>query len=140
MPLYECTTPAGTLNNKTRQQLAEAVTEIHTSETGAPASFVNVIFPELPEGRGFNAGKVTPTAVIRGQIRAGRTMEKRHNIMHRIADTYVEITGADPLHLMVVVMDVPSAWIMEGGRIAPEPTPEAEKAWFAQQEAAGSPA
>jgi len=136
MPIYECLTRTGTLDPDKRQRVADAVTSIHVDETGAPKEFVNVYFPELPEGRVFTAGEVSAMAVIRGQIRAGRPMEVRHNIMHRIADAYVEITSADPLHVMVVAMDVPSAWIMEGGQIAPEPTLEAEKAWFEQQAAA----
>jgi phenylpyruvate tautomerase PptA (4-oxalocrotonate tautomerase family) len=133
-------TQTGTLDSDARQRFADEVTAIHVSETGAPIEFVNVIFPELPEGRAFRAGKVADKAIIQAWIRAGRTDEVRHNIIQRVSDAYLELTGTDPMHVLVVVEDAPSSHIMEGGQIAPEPNPEAEKAWFAKQQTAGTPA
>src|ERR1700752_385382 len=69
--------------------------------------------------------------MIHAHIRAGRPMEVRHSIMSRLADFYSELTGTDPKEILVVVEDVPAQWGMEAGMIMPEPTHQAEAAWFA---------
>ncbi len=49
MPLYRCTTPAGTLDDERRQAIARAITTIHCDVTGAPPTFVHVQFFDGPE-------------------------------------------------------------------------------------------
>ena len=132
MPVYECLTTKGTLDERQRQSLAESITAIHTEETGAPAAFIHVIFPELEAGHAFTAGKRAAPAIIRGQIRAGRPQAMRHAMIRRIFDAYSELTGADAMAVIVALLDVPASWAMEGGQILPEPTREQEDAWFAR--------
>lgn len=121
MPLYECQTVKGTLSERQRQSLAESITSIHTKETGAPASYVHVLFKELEAGSAFTAGHVATPAIIRGQIRAGRSQATRHAILRAITDVYVAVTGADANAVVVAVVDIPASWAMEGGQIFPEP-------------------
>jgi phenylpyruvate tautomerase PptA (4-oxalocrotonate tautomerase family) len=130
MPIYEVLTTQGALDEEKRQRLAEEITRIHTEETGSPADFVHVMFPELAPGYAFRAGRCATPSVIRGQIRAGRPPEVRHAIIKRVFDFYAELTGAPIMSIMVAVMDLPAQWVMEAGRILPEPTPEQEAAWF----------
>lgn len=135
MPLYEVLTTEGTLNADKRQKLATHIVKVHTEETGSPADFVQVIFPELPAGHSFSAGSVATPHIIRAQIRAGRTMVVRHAIIERLSAFYSDLTGASPMETIIAILDVPAQWAMEGGMIMPEPTREAEAAWFAKLEA-----
>jgi phenylpyruvate tautomerase PptA (4-oxalocrotonate tautomerase family) len=130
MPIYEVTTIEGTLDDAQRSQLAGEITRIHTEETGAPADFVHVLFPELAPGRTYRAGRPSNPHMIRAQIRAGRPMEVRHAIIKRLFDFYAELTTAPSMDIVVSVEDIPAQWAMEGGKILPEPTPAEEAAWF----------
>ncbi|MHA3020609.1 tautomerase family protein [Mycobacterium sp. BMJ-28] len=130
MPVYECLTAEGSLDAEQRRVFAEQVTAIHTEETGAPADFVHVVFPELSAEHMYSSGKAASPSIIRGQIRAGRPQELRERLITRIFQAYTSLTGAAPMAVVVAVLDVPAQWAMEDGRILPEPTEEAEAAWF----------
>ena len=95
MPLYEVLTTKGALDADMREKLAAHITKVHTEETGSPADFVQVIFPELPAGHSYTAGSVAAPHIIRAQIRAGRPLSVRHAIIHRLFDFYTELTGVD---------------------------------------------
>lgn len=142
MPIYECLTVEGTLNAAQRDQIAEAITTIHAEETGAPADLIHVVFPELPAGHAYTAGRKSTPALIRGQVRAGRPPEVRNSILRRIYDCLAQVTEtgvADGMSILVAVMDVPAQWVMEAGRILPEPNEADEDAWFAELHASAEP-
>ena len=80
MPLYECVTTAGTLNEDQREQIADAITQAHCELTGAPVELVHVIFSDIPRGNSYSGGKRATPTVIRGNIRAGRSDEVRHTL------------------------------------------------------------
>ncbi len=130
MPLYECLTVAGTLDNDQRQRLAQGLTRTHVEHTGAPPELVQVTFPELPAGRAFTAGEPSQPAIIRGSIRAGRPPEVRRALIQGAYDLYRQVTGAAPMAVLVAVIDVPASWAMEGGQLLPEPERAAEQAWL----------
>jgi phenylpyruvate tautomerase PptA (4-oxalocrotonate tautomerase family) len=48
MPVYTCISTTKTLADDTKAALAAEITKIHSSVTGAPTSFVHVVFQELP--------------------------------------------------------------------------------------------
>ena len=61
MPIYQCISPEGLLDESARGKLAEEITRIHCDATGVPPSFVNVMLvgpvqircgvsPRPPEG------------------------------------------------------------------------------------------
>lgn len=135
MPIYEVLTTEGTLDADQRQNLAAHIVKVHTEETGSPAAFVQVLFPELPAGHSYTAGTVATPHIIRAHIRAGRPITVRHAIIQRLFDFYSELTGARPMDILIAVVDVPAHWAMEAGMIMPEPTREAEAKWFAELEA-----
>lgn len=134
MPIYEVLTTEGTLDADQRQNLAAHIVKVHTEETGSPAAFVQVLFPELPAGHSYTGGAVTTPHLIRAHIRAGRPIAVRHAIIQRLFDFYSELTGAGAMDILIAVVDVPAHWAMEGGMILPEPTREAEAEWFAKLE------
>jgi phenylpyruvate tautomerase PptA (4-oxalocrotonate tautomerase family) len=57
VPIYQCISPEGPLDESARAKLAEEITRIHGDATGVPPSFVNVMFLDVPSGRYFVAGK-----------------------------------------------------------------------------------
>lgn len=135
MPVYEVLTTQGTLDAEKRSRLAAEITKVHTEETGAPAGFVQVVFPELPVGHSFTAGVEATPHIIRGQVRAGRAPSVRRAIIERLFEFYADLTDAPRMSILVAVLDVPAQWVMEAGHILPEPTAAEEAAWFARIEA-----
>ncbi|MDG4668782.1 tautomerase family protein [Mycobacterium sp. 236(2023)] len=132
MPLYECATTEGALTDEQRAEIADGITRAHVDITGAPFEFVHVAFPELPAGRTFTGGKPASPILIRGNIRAGRTDEVRHELMRRIYEIVSTVTGIEPTRLLVAVADFPPNWAMEAGMILPATTPEAEQEFIAK--------
>ncbi|QUR66848.1 tautomerase family protein [Mycobacterium spongiae] len=126
MPLYQCVVPTGSLSADTRTELAEAITEIHSSITGAPRGFVNVLFVEYEPGAYFTAGKPNSCAVINGNIRAGRDRETRARLLTELSRSWVSITGQDARSLLIGLNEVDPTSIMEAGLIMPAPGEETE--------------
>ncbi len=135
MPLYIVNTKAGSLPADAKPKIAADVTRIHCEVTDAPPKFVHVFF--------FEDGPMPPlgdkTAMVYGQIRAGRTDAQKAQIAEEMAASVSEHTGlaADAVHAFTT--DTPASWVMEGGDILPEPGEE--EAWMAAHEAklVGSP-
>ena len=63
MPVYICITAPKTLAEHTKAALAAEITKIHSSITGAPTSFVHVVFQELPATNLFTVAASAPAAV-----------------------------------------------------------------------------
>jgi phenylpyruvate tautomerase PptA (4-oxalocrotonate tautomerase family) len=136
MPFYQCLVPAGSLSADDRSALAEAITEIHCSVTGAPRGFVNVLFVEYDPAAYFTAGKPRSCSVINGNIRAGRDRETRARLLTELSRAWVAITGQSPRSLLIGLNDVDPTSIMEAGLIMPAAGEEAE--WLERnQEALG---
>ncbi|HEX4557606.1 MAG TPA: tautomerase family protein [Mycobacterium sp.] len=72
MPVYTCITAAKTLADHTKAALAAEITKIHSSITGAPTSFVHVVFQELPATNVFTDSSPSQPLLINGLIHAGR--------------------------------------------------------------------
>ncbi|MCV7420558.1 tautomerase family protein [Mycobacterium yunnanensis] len=130
MPVYQCVTAGIDLTDDQRERIATGITTVHHDETGAPEPFIRVAFTPLPLGLMYTAGKVEPSIVISGGIRYGRSEVVRRQIMRRLHELAVEVTGSPEDHVLIVVSDTPNGWAMEAGIMMPEPFPEAEAAWF----------
>lgn len=134
MPIYQCVTAGIDLTDDQRDRIARGITTIHHEETQAPEPFIRVAFTPLPLGLMYTAGKVEPSVVISGGIRAGRSEVTRRNLLRRLHELVVEVLGVPIDQIVVVASDVPNGWILEAGLPMPEPTPEAEAAWAAELE------
>lgn len=128
MPLYQCLVPAGSLDADCRAALAEAITTVHASVTGAPRGFVNVVFIEYEPSAYFTAGRPNTVSVIGGTIRAGRDRATRAELLTRLSDAWMAITGQDARSVMIGLTEVDPTSIMEAGLIMPAPGEEA--AWL----------
>ncbi len=125
MPLYIVNSKAGSMPAEAKAKIADDVTRIHCDVTAAPPDFVHVFF--------FDDAPMPPltdkTAMVYGQIRAGRTDAQKAQIAEEMAASLAEHTGlaADNVHAFTT--DTPASWVMEGGDILPEPGEE--EAWLA---------
>ena len=129
MPLYICNAKAGTVPQDAKAKIADDITRIHCDVTGAPPTFVHVFFfedgPQPPLG--------DKTAMIFGQIRAGRTEEQKAQIRTEMGASLAQHCGIAADELTVFTTDTPASWVMEGGDVLPEPGEE--EAWLAAHEA-----
>ena len=128
MPLYQCLTPAGSLRAEQRADLAEAITTVHCTVTGAPRGFVNVVFLEYAPSTFFTAGTPNAVSAISGNIRAGRDRASRADLINRLLEAWTQITGHDRRDVLLGLNEVDPTSIMEAGLIMPAPGEEA--AWL----------
>ncbi|CAM4466433.1 Tautomerase enzyme [Mycobacterium basiliense] len=126
MPFYQCFVPQGSLSADTRATLADAITEIHCTVTGAPRGFVHVVFVEYDPTAYFTGGRPNSCSVISGTIRAGRDRQTRARLLTELSQSWVAITGEDPRSLLIGLNEVDSTSVMEAGLIMPAPGEEAE--------------
>lgn len=122
MPLYRCLVPSRSVPLDRRQAIARAITAVHCDATGAPPQFVHVFFFDMPDG---DAAAV----MVSGSIRAGRSDAQKQRIVAGVQAAFERHAGVAAARTRVDLTDVPASWLMEGGRIMPEPGEE--EAWLA---------
>ena len=127
MPIYTCVTTE-TLSDDVKATMAAEITKIHSSITGAPTSFVHVVFQELPATNIFIDSSPSHALLINGVIRAGRTDQQKTRLALDISSSSSRIAGIPDARVNVSIMDIPARFIVEGGRVLPEPG--AEDAWL----------
>ena len=89
MPFYHAIIRPGLLDESARAAFANDVVDVHCGVTGAPRSFVHVMFSEDDRGRlaeGVNAAMVNGTIRVRPQRRAAgrdhqRSCRRRSPVM-----------------------------------------------------------
>jgi phenylpyruvate tautomerase PptA (4-oxalocrotonate tautomerase family) len=119
MPIYQCLSPAGLLDESTRGKLAGEITRIHCDATGVPPSYVNVIFTDVPDGRYFVAGKPASHSFINGAIRSGHDVATRQGILRNLSQTWTRITGQPEENLIISLWENQAENAMEAGSIFP---------------------
>ena len=135
MPMYQCMSPAGTLSDSVRAEVAHEITRIHCTNTGAPTSFVHVVLLELPAGAHYTDNKLDPrTSIINCHVRAGRTIETRQKIMKEISAAWSRLTGQPENQLVINLSEVDPRTVMEFGLVLP--APGGEDAWMKENAAA----
>ncbi len=123
MPLYQCYAPPGSLDDDQRAEIAQAITDIHCELTTAPPTFVHVQFHDR------NTGGDDQPVKLSGGIRAGRSESVTEQLVARISAAVSRIGGLAPETITMRTVETPASWILEGGRVMPEPGEEA--AWAA---------
>lgn len=130
MPLYQVIAHEDWLTDDLRRRIAGEITRIHTTNTGAPAVFVNVLFQAPPDGHLFTAGEPSRTTIIVGNIRAGRELAVRQKMLRDLAEMWTAHTGQSSGELLMSILEVDPRASMEAGLIMPAPGDE--DAWFAE--------
>jgi phenylpyruvate tautomerase PptA (4-oxalocrotonate tautomerase family) len=129
MPTYVCSLPAGHLSDNQRLTLADAITRIHSEETGAPRYFVQVEMREVAASERFLGGTRAGGQIwIRGDIRAGRTEKQRETMLTRIMNETNEITQIKKDDIWVYICNLAPTDMIEYGNVLPRPGEE--KAWY----------
>jgi phenylpyruvate tautomerase PptA (4-oxalocrotonate tautomerase family) len=124
MPVYTCVTTAKTLADDTKAALAAEITKVHSSITGAPTSFVHVVFQELPATNVFTDSSPSEPLLINGVIRAGRADADKVRLAKDISSSSSRIAGIPEARILVSIADRPARFAVEGGRVMPEPGAE----------------
>lgn len=127
MPRYEVITNQE-LPDSAKTELAREFTEIHCAVTGAPPSFVHVVFATTGMDNTFIGGERRPETAVRGFVRAGRDHQTIRKLLAELSAQVHRVTEVPEAEIVVWVVEVPGSRIMEGGRVLPEPGDE--EAWL----------
>ena len=127
MPLYRTLIRPGLLDLEQRQTFSNDVVEVHCGVTGAPRSFVHVLYAEddagqLPDGQ---------NALVFGTIRNGRSDDQKQEIASRLIDALAGRASIAADTITAVSVDIEASHTMEGGKLLPEPGSPEEEEWKA---------
>ena len=126
MPLYRVLTRTGLLTDEQRQAFSRQVTDVHCAVTGAPPTFVHVLYAEDHQGQ-LDA---SAAALVFGTIRHGRNDTQKHDISQGLSRALAAHAGVDDTEVIVTIDDIRASYTMEGGKLLPEPGSPEEKAWM----------
>ncbi|CAM3725144.1 tautomerase family protein [Smaragdicoccus niigatensis] len=119
MPLYNvaCRKP---LTQATRERVVSSITDTHCTVTGAPPEFVSVVFAD-----GYPLRSGLQISVI-GGIRTGgnRTASVIEELERQMHQSVAAASGSQPDRVDVSLVGFAANWILEGGRIMPDPGDE----------------
>ena len=131
MPLYRALIRPRLLTLSQREAFAQDVVEVHCGVTGAPPSFVHVLYADDDDGA-LDEGQ---NALVFGTIRHGRTEEQRNEIANRLRDALAGHAGVGSDTVTAASVEIEASYTMEGGKLLPEPGTPEEELW----KAIGSP-
>lgn len=138
MPIYQCSTPEGLLDDAKRARLAVEITRIHCEMTGASPIFVHVSFTEARRNTSFSGGEISRVSFIRAVWRAGRPKELKQAFLKRAAQMWAAETRTDIKDVVVGISESSAGSLMEFGEILPDPNEE--QAWLERKGVAGGSA
>lgn len=129
MPLYTVSTTSSVPVTK-RAELANLIMNVHCGITGAPETFVNVLFMEnVPLEKGVSLN-------VLGAVRKGRTGEMNATLQQELVRRISELMKVPEFQMELSLFEVPAQWVMEGGEVLPEPGEEALCEWLQKEHSA----
>jgi phenylpyruvate tautomerase PptA (4-oxalocrotonate tautomerase family) len=128
MPIYQCYSRKGLLTGSAKTNIAEEMTSMYCDFTGAPPSWVKVLFHEMPEGECFSAGKPATQSLILAINRYGRDLETRRAMLRRLSQIWTRNSGQPEADLWISVTEIDPTNVLEAGLFMP--APGQERAWF----------
>ncbi|MCK0103250.1 tautomerase family protein [Pseudohalocynthiibacter sp. F2068] len=128
MPTYSVSSVGVFLSIQQKKKVAEAITESHHDNTGAPGFFAQVFFKNCAGEDHFLGGNQNthPHIFINGLIRVGRSAEAKNSLMTRVVAAVAEICSIGREDIWMYIQDISAAQMIEYGRVLPEPGLEAE--------------
>ena len=127
MPFYHALVQPGLAGDVERAQFANDIVDIHCEVTGAPRSFVHVLFTDDERG-GLRDGQ---SCSVRATIRHGRTDAQKQRIVTGLQEAFARRTGTDGAAVTVTTSEIEASFTMEGGKLLPEPGSAEEALWKA---------
>lgn len=129
MPLYTISTNSNIPRHQ-KKEIAKLIMQVHCGITGAPETFVNVIFSNgVPLNDGISVN-------ILGTVRKGRTVEMSQVLQKELIEHISELMNISRLAIELPLFEVPAQWVMEGGEILPEPGEEDQCEWLQKEHSA----
>ena len=125
MPFYRTNIRPGLLDVDGRATFSHDVVDVHCGVTGAPPSFVHVMYTEtdaMPDGI---------DGQVFGTIRSGRNGDQKREIAARLSALLADRAGVSVDAVTVATADIEASYTMEGGVLLPEPGSAEEEAWSA---------
>ncbi|MBF29508.1 MAG: hypothetical protein CL447_06620 [Acidimicrobiaceae bacterium] len=127
MPFYHAIVRPEVLAPADREALSNDVTSVHCDVTGAPRTFVHVLYTvddanRLPDNI---------DVLFRANIRSGRTQEQKSELAARLQIATAERTSASAPRVAIHIEETEASFVMEGGSLLPEPGSPEEEAWKA---------
>ena len=122
MPLYLVSSKK-ILTTSVKHQIANLIVDTHCSITGAPETFVNVVFSEA-----FPLRKAYDLDIL-ATVRKGRTEEVNQRLKDTLKYEMSEILKLPANRLNTTLTEVPASWVMEGLILMPEPGEEDSCVW-----------
>ncbi len=129
MPFYRCAVPKESVPYEQRAAVAKAFTDVHCGSTGAPRSFVHVVFDEADD-------RWETPYFVDGANRAGRPEALKTQLLSDLIDAFREVTGVPAEQVSGRITEGPASWTMEGGMVLPEPGEETAE-WYEHDERIG---
>ena len=102
---FICTMQEGQVADDVRAELADGLRQVTTDVLGEAPDDVPVDFSDIPTGFGFRGGEPSTTSLVRGSIVGGVTQDVREDLMRRICDMWMEISGCTVDELVVSARD-----------------------------------
>lgn len=130
MPTYTVSTEANRLTQRQKTLIAQEITRIHKSITGADAYLAQVIFADIATGNRFIGGKPLQHDLIylHGYIRAGRSPEQKQDLLRQLINTLALNAAAPHNAVWAYLVELPPHQMAEFGHLLPEPGAESD--WF----------
>lgn len=127
MPLYRVLSRPSLLSEQQRIAFSQDVVDIHCGVTGAPRSFVHVIFAEDDDGKLDDSME----AMVLGTIRNGRNETAKQEIREGLSKALAARVNVDAAKVATLTVDIEASYTMEGGKLLPEPGSPEEEEWKA---------
>jgi phenylpyruvate tautomerase PptA (4-oxalocrotonate tautomerase family) len=128
VPVYQCYSSKGLLTKSAKAKIAQEMTSMYCNMTGAPPSWVKVLFHEMPGGECFVAGKPATQSLILAINRHGRDLETRRAMLRQLSQIWTRNSGQSEADLWISLTEIDHTNVMEAGSFIPEPGHEDE--WF----------
>jgi phenylpyruvate tautomerase PptA (4-oxalocrotonate tautomerase family) len=126
MPIYQCYSRKGLLTQTAKAKIAEEMTSLYCNVTGAPPSWVNVLFHEMPEGDCFTAGRPATQSLILAINRHGRDLETRQAMLRELSQIWIRNSGQPEADLWISVTEIDPTNVLDAGMFIPEAGRERE--------------
>ena len=125
MPLYTVSATES-ISAQDKQQLAQLIVDLHCAYTGAPETFVNVIYWEkFPLKAGINYH-------ILATVRKGRSQALNDELYADMRAQTCKLLRISEQQIELNLLEVPAVWVMEGGHVLPDPGQEDQCDWLHQ--------
>ncbi len=130
MPTYTVKYSNLSLTDKQKKSIAESITKIHKSATGANTYFAQVIFQKNKRNSHYMGGKTVKSKEIflNGQIRSGRSPAVKKKLIKGLHSSLQIKTNLNKDNIWVYLEDLAPSQMIEYGKILPNAGDE--KKWF----------